>query len=245
MQIIDAYWERRNLGLDCKEIIFEDSDEIQSICQIQDICENVGYVVAKLPVTRFDLYEKLTELGFVYIESSINLRINLKNAVLNTLEERLNNSITYAEMNNDDMAILFKELDNGLFLTDRIYLDYHFTKDKAANRYKNWISDELTQGTKVYKILYKQDTIGFFTFKELSPIMYYPFLAGLYKAYNNSGLGFTMIRKPIEEALNRKGSCISTYVSTNNLPVVRIHLRQGFILYDVKNIFIKHKKNHE
>jgi hypothetical protein len=242
MKIIDAYWEKRNLGIDCKEIVFEDSDDVSSINKLHDIFENSGYIVAKLPVGRFDLYGKLTEAGFVYIESSINFRINLKDAILTSLQERLNKSITYAKMNERDVAILFKELEKGLFSTDRIYMDPHFSKDKAANRYKNWISDELTCSTELYKILYKQETIGFFTFKELSNGVYYPFLAGLYNVCSNSGLGFAVIRKPIEEALNRKGTHLSTYVSTNNLPIVRTHLQQGFTLCGIKNVFIKHKK---
>ncbi|MDR2650723.1 MAG: hypothetical protein LBC68_00180 [Prevotellaceae bacterium] len=245
MKIIDTYWEKRNLGLDCKEIIFEDSDDIQTIESLQEIFENTGYIVAKLPVARYDLYEKLAEWGFVYIESSINFQINLKNAVLTPLQERLNKSITYAKMGDDDIKVLFEELDKGLFSTDRIYIDYHFSKNQAATRYKNWISDELTRGSEVYKIIYKQAAIGFFTFKEISHDVCYPFLAGLYNTCNNSGLGFTVIRKPIEEALNRGSNYISTYVSTNNLPIARVHFQQGFILHDIKNIFVKHKINNE
>jgi hypothetical protein len=241
MKIIDAYWEKRNLDVDCKEIIFENSDDIQSINQLYDIFENVGYIVAKLPVARFDLYEKLTEAGFVYIESSINFRLNLKDAVLSPLQERLNKSITYATMDERDVAILYEEIEKGLFSTDRIYIDPHFSKDKAAYRYKNWISDELTHGSELYKIIYKQDTIGFFAFKEICSGTYYPFLSGLYNTYLNSGLGFTATRKSIEEALNREGTQISTYVSTNNLPSIRTCLQQGFICHDIKNIFVKHK----
>ncbi len=240
MKIIDAYWEKRNLGVDSKEFVLEDSDTVESLSAIKDSMKSVGYMVVKVPVARLDIYEELSRLGFVYVESSVHFQVKLHEAQLTPLQERLNAAVSYEEMDSSDLEQLYKELDNGLFDTDRIVLDPYFSKEQAAIRYRNWINDELSKGTKVYKIVYKKEAIGFFTFKKTAPGVFYPFLAGLYKNHTAGGLGFSIIRKPIEEAIKRGGSAISTYVSSNNLPVVRVHLQQGFVINDIKNIFVKH-----
>ena len=243
MKIIDAYWEKRNLGVDCKEIVIEDTDKVEVLSEIKSILESVAYLVVKVPTQRFDIYKELTSFGFAYIESSINFRIKVKEAVLLPLQHRLNQVVSYAEMDSNDRKQLFAELDKGLFDTDRIALDTNFSGKQAATRYKNWITDDLSRGTQLYKITYKDDVIGFFTFKEIGAGIYYPFLAGLYEKYNTSGLGFSIIRKPTEEAIKRGGNVISTYVSSNNMSVVRTHLQQGFIIQDIKNVFVKHNNN--
>jgi len=143
-------------------------------------------------------------------------------------------------MNEEDLLVLIEEINNGLFRSDRIILDHHFESGLAAKRYTNWIKDELNRTTQVYKILHKKDSIGFFTFKASGPQVYYPFLAGLYSKYSNSGLGFTTIRKPIEEVIKRNGKTISTFASTNNPYVVRAHLQQGFSIDETQYVFVKH-----
>ncbi|MGA2405357.1 MAG: hypothetical protein ABSF81_01225 [Bacteroidales bacterium] len=242
MRIIDAFWEKRNLGVNCKEIIIENNDTLISFSNIIGTIESTEYVVFKVPTGRFDFYEMLSKHGFVFIEGSINFKLNLKDAFLSPLQQRLNATISYSEMGQNDLEKLFGEIKNGIFATDRILLDNHFSKEQAANRYINWISDDLKRTAQVYKIIYKQNTIGFFTFKQTEEGIYYPFLVGLYKHYSSSGLGFTTLRKPIDEAIKRNGREISTYASTNNTIVVRSHIQQGFSMHDIQYIFVRHNK---
>lgn len=242
MQIIDAFWEKQNLGVSCIEIVIESKDSLKSFLEVKPIIDDKEYVVVKAPVARVDIYEQMAKLGFSYIESSFHFILNVKDAVLSPLQQRMNKDVLYEEMNANDTEILYEELKNGLFETDRIALDSKFTQQQANVRYKNWITTELAKQTQLYKIVYKNNVIGFFTFKEIISGIYYPFLAGLYKDYKTSGLGFTTIRKPIEEVVRRNGKVISTYVSSNNLPIVRAHIQQGFILQDIKNIFVKHNE---
>lgn len=242
MKIVEAFWEKRNLGVECKEIIIDSNDAVSVIDGFEELTNATQYVVVKVPLNRFDICSLMTKLGFVFIEGSINFELFLKQAQLTPLQQRLNNSVTYAEMEHDDLNELYAEIQGGLFGTDRILLDPHFTPQMAAKRYINWIADELKRKTQAYKIIYKKDSIGFFTFKESAKGVYYPFLAGLYKSHSSSGLGFITLRKPIDEALKRGGDWISTFVSTNNLPVVRAHTQQGFSIKQIHYIFVKHNK---
>jgi len=240
MKIVDAFWEKCNLGVDCTEITIEKEDCVIQLEEIANLLDTSEYIVVKVPVARMDINEYLTKRDFIFVEGSINFQLNIKEAVLTPLQQRLNAAISYEEMDENDLLELYAEIEKGLFKTDRILLDNKFTELQAAKRYINWIKDELAKTTQVYKIVYKEDAIGFFTFKEVSENIYYPFLAGLYEQYSNSGLGFTTLRKPIEEAFKRNGKSISTYVSTNNPYVIRVHTQQGFSISDIQYVYIKH-----
>lgn len=90
-------------------------------------------------------------------------------------------------------------------------------------------------------MIYKDATIGFFTFKDIGNNTCYPFLAGMYKDYLSSGLGMSIIEKPLKEAIKRKCKKVSTFVSSNNPKIFRIHLELGFSLDDVYLVYAKHK----
>jgi len=240
MKITDAFWEKRNLGVNCTEITIEKEDHVSEFENALSTINADEYLVVKVPVARFDMNEYLSKNGFIFVEGSINFHLNMKEAVLSLLQQRLNRVITYSEMDVADLIQLFAEIEKGLFKTDRILLDGYFNEKQSATRYINWIKDELAKTSQVYKIVYKNDAIGFFTFKEVDAGVYYPFLAGLYEKYSNSGLGFTTLRKPIEEVIARNGKFISTYASTNNPYVIRSHTQQGFSIKEMQYVFIKH-----
>jgi|SRR5690554_374242 len=239
MKIINAFWEKRNLGVSTVEMVIDSKDPLETVLkEIESI--KAEYIVIKVPVSRFDINKMLIDKNFNYIEGSCNFVLNLSEAKLSPFQERLNKTIYYSPMNSDETVILFEEIRKGLFKTDRIYLDDFFTKEKASERYVKWIEDELSRTTEIFKITLKEETIGFFSFKQTDEITYYPFLAGLYEKYAQSGLGFVTLRKPIEEAIKRGGKKISTYASTNNLPVIKAHIQQGFNINEILYVFVKH-----
>jgi hypothetical protein len=241
MKVIDAYWEKRNLGVSCTEITIDLNDTLEKIEIELNKCDS-EYIVCKVEGNKFDVNSLLSENGFKFIESSINVVLDVKSAKLSSIQDRINKEINYELMNTEDIEVLNNEIKNGLFKTDRIILDNQFSQEQASNRYFNWIKDELIKETKIFKIIFKSNVIGFFTFKQNGDLTYYPFLAGLYEKYKNSGLGFASLRKPIEEVIRLGGGTISTYVSSNNLPVINLHIQFGFTMRKIEYVFIKHKK---
>lgn len=240
MDIINAFWEKRNLGIDCNEIKIEKSDTIDYIKN--ELPKNESqYTVVKVPSARCDLNFLLQELGYMYIESSIHLTHDLKNISLSPIQQRILNTIGYEKMNESDIDKLFYEIRKGIFTTDRIYIDPYFTHEQAANRYVNWISDEIKNGTNVYKLIHKDAAIGFFTFKDIGNNVCYPFLAGMYKDYLNSGLGLSTIEKPLKEAIKRNYKKYSTLISSNNVNTFSAHMTFGFVFKSIDNVYIKHK----
>lgn len=241
MKIIDAFWEKRNLGVSCSEITIENDDSANSLLQQLQLNNKTEYIVIKVPTNRIDISSVLTTQGFTFVECIINLKLDIKNCGLSKIEERICNTITYTEVSGEKLNTVYEEINKGLFSTDRVAVDPFFTPSQASNRYVNWIKDEVSKGANVYEIILKDKAIGFFTFKTIGDNNYFPFLAGLYQDYQKSGLGFVVIRKSIEEVIKRGGGIFNSFVSTNNPSILNIHLKQGFIIKQMSYIYVKHQ----
>lgn len=242
MKIVDAYWEQRNLGVTCVELIVDQGDTVESI-----IAELAGlkaqYQVVKMPVGRYDLMREAEKAGFSFIEGSLQVVHNLQNIKSTGVLQRFNDSIIYEEMSQTDVDRLYSEIRKGIFRTDRIYLDAAFAKEQAAERYIYWLQDELKRGGQLYKLVYKADAIGFFIFQETPDGGSYPFLSGLYESTKTPGLGNILLHKIIKEAARRGLKNISSFISTNNLPVVKVHIAEGFTITNINYVYIKHGNN--
>jgi hypothetical protein len=242
MKIVDAFWEKRNLGVTCQEVIIEDDDTAGTVkTEISDV--NAEYIVVKVPAGKTDVMFLLSELGYRFIECAFHLTHDLKRHALSVTGpvKRLLTAVEYCPMEKADFDLLFMEIKKGLFNTDRIFLDPCFTKEQAANRYVGWISDEFARGADLYKLIYKDKPIGFFTFKDLGDGVYYPFLAGIYEEYKQGGIGLSTLYYPIIEAIKRGGKQIDTYISTNNVIIVRNHVLLNFVFQKTQYIYIKHR----
>ena len=239
MKVINAVWEKRNLGVNCHEINIEPNDTANIIKKELPLNES-EYTVVKVPSGKFDIMFLLKELGYTYVESSINLVHDLKEIRLNPLQQRVMDSISYSKMNNNDIDELFNEIKKGIFTTDRIYIDPYFSHDQAANRYINWISDELDKNCKIFKLTFKDASIGFFTFKDIGNNVCYPFLAGMYKDYLKSGLGMSTIEKPLKEAIKSGYKKYSTFISSNNINTFSAHVALNFSFKQIYHVYIKH-----
>ena len=240
MIVTNAFWEKRNLGIDCNEIKIESGDSADFLKKELPLNE-AQYTVVKVPNKKFDVMFLLQSLGYTYVESSLNLVHDLKEIRLNPLQQRLMNSMSYCKMSASDVDELFSEIKKGIFTTDRVYIDPYFSHEQAANRYVNWISDELDRGSEVFKISYKGDSAGFFTFKDMGDGVCYPFLAGMYEKYLSSGLGLCTIEKPLREAIKRGYKKYSTFISSNNIGTFHAHICLNFVLKDLIGVYIKHK----
>ena len=240
MKIIDAYWEKRNLGVSAIEIIIEPNDKINIINEITPLFSSVGYCVVKVPPTRVDFIAKITNSGFLFIETQINIEHDLKMIDLPDPFSRFNCELTYEQMDEQCFEILLDELEQDIFDTDRIALDKNFPQGTSAKRYANWITDEFSRGTEIYNIVQGIHKIGFFSLQKKSENMYSLPLGGLYKSYKASGLGFAIAQKPLEIAFARGARKVVTSNSSNNLGSLKCHLLCGFSIASFLYVFVKH-----
>ena len=154
MKIVNAVWEKRNLGVDTVEITFEKKDSEKEVEDFLDKLES-EYIVLKVPTDLSYLLPIIQNKGYRYIEDMVGMSNYLQDVCRNSVEERIYNAVSVEIMNDMDMDILYKEIRKGIFDSDRVYLDPFFNHILAQTRYINWIKDEKEIGTDFLKYVYK------------------------------------------------------------------------------------------
>ena len=234
---VDAIWEKRNLGVNTIETIFEEKDELQTVdFYLSNLVTE--YSVLKIPSYRTDLLPIVQKKGYTYVEDMIYTVNYLNDITRSASQERLYNAISVEPMNERDFEILYNEINKGVFDSDRIYIDSFFTHEMARKRYINWILDELKAGTEFFQYIYKYDPIGFFALKEQEKGFYTSFIGGIYTEYRKGGIG-SVIKVP-EEVKKKGGKKVSSNVSSNNIMQVKALILNGYRPESITHTFIKH-----
>lgn len=242
MKVLDAFWDTRSLGVRSAELEIVETDTIDAIDYALSSVEEYQYVVAKVAAGCAGSALYLQSKGFAFIESSIEVEADLGELSFPRFVERFDKYITCRKASSGSEHSILSHVAEGLFTTDRVYLDPSFNDDLAASRYINWIKDEQSRGAELFHVYYKDDEVGFFVYKESVPgVEAYPFLAGLYNDWKSSGLGANVVVAiEMKEAQRRGCKRLRTFVSSNNLPILKIHELLGCRIRNIRNVFIKH-----
>ncbi len=241
MKIVDAMWEKRNLGVSTCEVIIDQEDtieEVNSACD--DLSKQFEYLVFKIPSKRSDLVLPMQMKNFLYIESQFTFNTNAKNIVFPDKYSVLYEKTSWQLMNEKDLSRLYDEIRSGIFHTDRVYLDPYFTHELAAQRYIFWTKDLVEQGFTPYKVNFDGDDVGFFVQKPIEKNLYRGVLSGVYHDFLDTGMGLLvsyagcMLNK--EKNINCIGAC-----SSNNLKMLRVSLEFGSHIKKMEYVFIKHR----
>ena len=243
MRMIDAYWEKRNLGIDVQEVICaaNDSDE-----ELKDILLRltVPYSVVKIPANCISLLMAAGQMGYSLIETSIHYEGKVKNIVPPSLYERFNRFVSVETADEQMMEKVLKEIESGnIFTTDRIALDPFFSKKIAGVRYSNWCKDEIEAGADMEIAYYKGVPAAFNVSKEKKgrPGAYVGLIGGVFTEFIENGLGFLLVQCEVETCKKNGGQwCLGT-TSSNNLPSLRLHLHYGFDVSSLEYVLIKHQ----
>ena len=237
MKIVNAVWEMRNLGVRTLEITVERDDalaEIEAAVRTPD----AQYVVLRVPDDRTDALLAVQNCGYRFIEGMVHLVHRLKQLEVSAPERRIYDAVDIVKMNTADLDELKAQVRDGMFDSDRVYLDDFFTKEQAAQRYIHWIDDELGRGTEYYKYVYRGKTFGFFALREIGNGHYTSFLGGVYNAYRSSGLGAVVKGPEFVKFLGAKS--IDSYVSTNNIAQIRNLTAHGYEIRGLQYVLIRH-----
>lgn len=241
MKIINAVWEKRNLGVETKEIEFEEIDPLEEAEKwLKDT--HAEYIVAKVPTNRADITHLLYEYQYEYIEDMILFVSDLEIANKSKAMERLYNVVSVKKAMEKDIEEIYMEIRKGMFSTDRISLDKHFSKEAAAERYVNWTMDELERGTELYNFVYKDKNVGFFGLKEIRDGVYTSFLGGIYNRYRLGGIGTISVLKILERIKELGGRQLHSMVSSNNIGQVKNLIYTGYYVSKISHVFVKHEK---
>lgn len=239
MKIIDAYWEKQNLGVACSEIICDPADTVDEVRQKIGIMSD-EYLVAKVPVSRVDLLSVFQSAGFLFIEAMFSIGKNLDSIVLPDRYQRIIQSLSVREASAADTDKILAAVKGGVFGNDRISLDPSFSPALAANRYYNWIKSELGNTSIAYIVSHKNSDLGFSILKNNGQGRFNALFSSLFpdKVYPGFGLfaGWVNILKAKELG----GGSIVGAVSSNNLTAVRMNLSIGYEITAIQYVLVKH-----
>lgn len=239
MNIVDAVWEQRNLGVVCKEVTVTADDELEEVSAVLATLD-AEYSVVKIPVNDTPLLFRLQDQGFRFIEVVTVCFHDGVDIPLNRIQQRFLEKLRYSLMDNDDLEHLFSETARGLFSTDRVALDPFFSLEQANRRYNLWIKDELERGGRMFKIEYKDEQVGFFGLKPRGERDIFAFLGGVYPDYLSSGFGFATNYYEIVEGKKSGARRITSVFSTNNRGAAAIHMSMGYTLLEQQYVLVRH-----
>ena len=239
MKIVDAVWEKRNLGVSTFEITIENED---SLTDVENAVSDLAcdYTVVKLSAQRNEFLPFLQMKGYIFIEDMIHLEHDLSVIPMNPIVKRLYDRTSFRRMNNDDFIQLKEEILKGMFDTDRISLDKNFDSGASAKRYLNWTEDLKDKGALFYVITYGKDSAGFVVLDTKDNISYNSVLGGGYEKFKKTGIG--IIQKEQEITRELGGKRVTTSVSSNNVGQFRALIMNGYKPYAVDHVLIKHKE---
>lgn len=242
MIIIDAYWEKRNLGVDVIEIELEKKDLLDTCNVMSKIAElrSPGKLInIKIPAGSLNLLHALENVGFRFLECQIKLTKSLKNyeppAEMKAM--LLNTSVQIIEKNAVELQDLLVKITPGMFSTDRICLDPLWRdacEDLSATRYKNWIADVFFEDNIVpYYVQYFGQNIAFAvarTNQKTSTAQL--LLGGVFKEKGNPISCVAGMNAPLilfKSSLRR----VKTTVSSNNISIFKLYNKFNYQIEDI------------
>lgn len=242
MRVIDAVWDKRNLGMDVVEIIMEGKDSVEDLT-LQLTQVNVPYVVVKIPSGRVDLLLEAQKYGYQYIETTFHLEGIVSNLSIPSIYKRFEPAIAVMEADNGLKERVLDEIRSGqIFSTDRIALDPAFSKEVAGQRYYNWTCDELKKDARIFIAFYKTEPVAFGISKRMDGLRFDAFLGGAFADASNKGLGFLAIHANNYAVNIQNGKRIVTHVSSNNPAILRLHMEYGYNVTQMEYVLIKHQE---
>jgi RimJ/RimL family protein N-acetyltransferase len=223
LKIVTAAWEERNLGVTTQEVEIEKTDDENSISSgLKKLYST--YQVVKLPAELIKYSRVLATEGFVFSENMLSLECKMSNYTREVGE--------YQPMSKIEISDLFDHIDMGMFSNNRIALDSHFTLKQAANRYKNWIQDEINRGGTIVKLENGGRTVGFTGIKIQADGKCFAFLSAIYPEFQGRGLSWLIVDAGlacIKQKENINAKALYTKVSSNNIGSLKSHIGCGYI----------------
>lgn len=246
MKIVNAIWEKVNIGLDVTEISFDNKDDLADCRDALEKTSDAEYILCNVPNTRFDINDLLAENGFAFVETKFVLENSLRFLELPQIVVKAGKNYILKEViTKEDFDSVLELIKSGVFVTDKYAVDSVVGIEKSNQRYANWLSNLVnTNKCSIYKIVDSDGlSIGFLSFYVTDKKdTLFGFLGGLYPQYRGSGLGFLISSKLSEWAISNGYKKIVTGVSSNNPDVLKIHLMCGYKISDISYVFRKAKR---
>lgn len=241
MRVVEAIWEKRNLGVSCVEIEIGKRDSIQDLFDVIG-SRNEQYMVAKVIAGRTDVFFALQERGFSYIETLFETSIAFSDRPkVPDICKNLVKDVSYHIANDEEERYVLDEIRKGtIFSTDRISVDPYFNEKLAGQRYAYWMQDVMNSGNAYMFITdYCGEPVGFNIYIDKKNY-FDAVLGGLFTPYLDSGLGFANSYCGQNASYDIGARKIISHVSSNNNVMFQLHLLFGMKVKKITNTFVRH-----
>lgn len=240
MKVIDAVWEKENLGVETKEVVIEYCDCKKDV--LKTLAEIKGeYLVVKVPSDYEPISYELFENGFVFMETMNQISNDLVLKQLSGKKLDIVQNTQFVKMNEADFVYMCDKIVNDLmFKTDRIARDPHFSLKQANQRYVNWLIQERARGAEFFKYIYHGENVGFDCFRKIEDEVFEDFFSGIYKEYNGQGLSVNVPYKLHDYVVAAGGKRIIGFVSSTNVKALSKNINNGYTIVGSNYIFVKH-----
>ncbi len=242
MKIIDAFWEKRNLGLRVCELIFGSNDVIDHDI-ITEIENSYDYLIAKIPGNSTALMHDLEERGFRYLENQQVIYFQTDQFLkISKFWKNRFHEIQCARISEiDSLERICSEIRKGLYLDGRISADPLIEKGISDLRIVNWLRDLHTKSsTSVYSLKKGDLLIGYFVLEDIGNNHLNIVQAGIFKEFQNKGFSFLLLYNILNTALVNGYKGIFASISTGNIKTLNSISR--FVKFSVKDTFIVARK---
>ncbi|TVX98650.1 GNAT family N-acetyltransferase [Cohnella terricola] len=233
---IDAYWEERNFDKKVLEIKIDANDSADCLLALEDDYATYDYIVAKVPKLRLDLVHGLEEVGFRFMESQIEMTLNLTKFIEpSRFSKVISEPIQFQTIDAmEQLKDLLSKIDEDLFVTDRVSLDPALGSGLALKRYKNWIRDGFLSGNAIIvEATLKSNKIGFYFFLKGKDKTIHAVLASLYKDYRRRAIGVRYMKEILTWSAKEGYTKMNLMVSSNNLEALRAYSSIGFEMKEI------------
>ena len=243
MEVIEAKWEIRNLGVSCLEFELSESDDIEEV-RHKINSANAQYQIAKVPVGDVKLQLVVQECGFRFFETNIQLERKIDKLIqMPKIYERFMEDISYKDATNGEIEYVLREIEQGeIFTKDKVAQDPYFSPELSGKRYALWAKDILAAGAATVLGMYKGKVVSFTIYEDKGD-HFQAFIGGMLNGYRNRGLGFIPLLVTGEHISEHGGGILRTGVSSNNPSILKLQLMFGCSIKEMKNIYVKHINN--
>ncbi|WP_256759555.1 GNAT family N-acetyltransferase [Cohnella sp. WQ 127256] len=233
----DAYWEKRNFDKKVLEIEIDANDSADCLVALEDDYTTYDYIVAKVPKLRIDLVHGLEEAGFRFMEMQMEMTVNLTNLTEQSRFTKANSErIQFQTIDSmERLEDMLSNIDENLFVTDRVSLDPVLGSSLAHKRYMNWIRDGFLSGNAIIvEATLKSNKIGFYFFLKGKDKTIHAILASLYKNYRRMAIGVRYMKEVLTWTAEAGFTKMNLLVSSNNFEALRAY---SFVGFEMKEIY--------
>jgi len=234
-------WEKRNLNVESSVEFYIGHDERWNDIYAELLSHDEQYQVMHIASGNTDVLMNAPREGFLPVEMNIQLSRKLSEIQLPRIYTRFAPHISCNISTEDERKYLLDTISEGtIFSTDKVALDPIFGVEFAGRRYSLWTQDVLNQGAELLSMKYKEKIAAFDVLIDKGNGVCEAFLGGTLPEFRNSGLGFLAIYFITKYASEKGFKRIITGVSSNNIPILKLHEMFGYGVDSVSYCLIKH-----